>query len=312
MSAGEPSPEQVHRRPRPGPERALTASGRLGRWQGRLRGRAHVLPDFLIIGAARAGTTTLMQHLVRHPDVLRFPNREVHFFDGPRYALGTGWYRLQFPTRREVAEARRAGSPALCGEKSPFYLADPATPARIAEVLPDARFIALLRDPTARAMSHWNIRRRKGVEHRSFESLARGELELLASGRLDELDALDDRFDPGSDDDGSDGTPVTGRHGSYLVRGLYGRQLDRWSSVFPRERILVLESEQLFTQPAVQLERVWRHLGLPPGPVETVHRNKRGYPPEPIDPGVIADVRAFFRPHNARLAGWLGGTPSWD
>lgn len=308
-------------------KRPLTPGGRRGRIAGLLLGRRHLLPDFLIVGAARAGTTTLVEHLSAHPGVLGFPRREVHFFDGPRHDLGLGWYRLQMPTAAARTAAIGAGrGPALVGEKSPFYLADPATPARVAADLPDVRIIALVRDPTARALSHWNIRRRRGAEPRTFDAVAAEELALLEAGRVAELEAVREEGFDDVDDDGTDGdgarqggagrasrAPAEAqRHGAYLVRGLYARQLERWADALPRERILVVQSERLFADPAAELPRVWAHLGLAPAPlVHAAHRNRRAYRSEPADPETIARVRAFFRPTYAELAPWLGRTPDW-
>ncbi len=300
-------------------KRPLTPGGRRGRIEGLLFGGRHVLPDFLIIGAARAGTTTLVEHLAGHPGVLGFPRREVHFFDGPRHALGLGWYRLQMPTAADRRAAIAAGrGPALAGEKSPFYLADPETPARVAADLPDVRCIALLRDPAARAISHWNIRRRRGAEERPFDVVAAAELALLEAGRADELEAFrEESFDDEDEPEGSGGSGRRApgeaqRHGSYLVRGLYERQLLRWEAALPAGRLLVLQSERLFADPASELARVWAHLGLAPAPVVTeAHRNRRALRGEPIDPATIERVRAFYRPTYAGLARWLGSVPDW-
>ncbi|MFO1541573.1 MAG: sulfotransferase domain-containing protein [Chloroflexota bacterium] len=189
------------------------------------------------------------------------------------------------------------------------------------------RVIALVRDPTARALSHWNIRRRRGAEPRTFDAVAAEELALLEAGRIAELEAVRDEGFDDVDDDGADTDPArttadaarrerapaeAQRHGAYLVRGLYARQLERWAAVLPRERILVVQSERLFADPAAELPRVWTHLGLAPAPVvHPAHRNRRAYRSEPADPATIARVRDFFRPTYADLAPWLGRTPDW-
>ena len=96
-------------------------------WGGR-----HLLPDFIIIGAARSGTTHLLGQLNAHPNVLEGP-AETHFFDTHRYAYGMGWYRLRFPGNRARRAAYGEGlHPVLTGESSPSYLAGPNVPARVA------------------------------------------------------------------------------------------------------------------------------------------------------------------------------------
>ena len=101
--------------------------GRKGARQlrGRVLGRGHLLPDFVIIGAARSGTTHLLGQLNAHPNVLEGP-AETHFFDTHRYTYGVGWYRLRFPANRARRDAYAEGlHPVLTGESSPSYLSHP-------------------------------------------------------------------------------------------------------------------------------------------------------------------------------------------
>jgi hypothetical protein len=109
--------------------------GRKGtrRLRGRMLGRTHLLPDFVIIGAARSGTTHLLGQLNAHPNVLEGP-AETHFFDTHRYTYGLGWYRLRFPANRARRDAYGRGlHPVLTGESSPSYLSHPNVPGRCPE-----------------------------------------------------------------------------------------------------------------------------------------------------------------------------------
>ena len=120
-------------------------------------------PNFLVIGAQRAGTTLLHQLLATHPEVyVPFERKELHYFD--RYfERGGHWYAGYFPgaqdNRRYLA----------VGEVTPDYLAHPKAPERIHATLPDCRLIAILRDPVARAFSWYQYSRRNGDEWRPFE-----------------------------------------------------------------------------------------------------------------------------------------------
>lgn len=109
------------------------------------------LPQFVIIGAAKAATTWLTEVLRRQPDVF-MPAPELHFFNR-RWAEGLGWYEAQFA-------AARPGQ--LLGEKSASYLADPEVPGRLAAVLPQARLIVQLRNPVERAYSDYCMLLRRG------------------------------------------------------------------------------------------------------------------------------------------------------
>ena len=133
------------------------------------------LPDFIIIGAARSGTTHLLGQLNAHPNVLPGP-RETHFFDSQRYTYGLPWYRLRFPAVKIRQQAVASGlRPVLTGESSPSYLSHPHAPARVARGVPQARLLVLLRDPAARAASHWAWCLRQCGETRSFRQAVEAE-----------------------------------------------------------------------------------------------------------------------------------------
>lgn len=287
-----------------------------------VQGRGHVLPDFIILGAARAGTTGLLNQLRPHPGVLFCAREELHYFDVEgRWSLGPGSYRRKFPTRDAKKAAKRAGrGPAISGENSPFYLAHPYAPERVKATVPKARLIALLRDPTDRAISHWNWRWNRQQEIRPFAEVVEEELRLLADvppggampagtgglGKATGVKARSAAYARVGNDE------RTQRNRAYLARGIYQEQLQRWHALFPREQLLIVVSERYYADPAGELARVWSHLGLPPGPppepaTKNARRNK-----EALDPAVVARVRAFFQPHNAALEAYLGEPMGWD
>ena len=109
------------------------------------------LPDFLILGAQKAGTTSLHRYLEQHHAVLPPSTKEVHYFD-VQWWRGEKWYRSNFPTARH-RRARRLpdGRPAISGESSPYYLAHPLVPARVKQTIPAVPMIVILRDPIERA-----------------------------------------------------------------------------------------------------------------------------------------------------------------
>ena len=275
-------------------ERAVGRRG-VRRLRGRLLGSRHLLPDFVIIGAARSGTTHLLGQLNAHPNVLPGP-REPHFFDTHRYTYGVGWYRLRFPSSAERSKAATSGlAPVLTGESSPSYLAHPNVPARLARALPDARILVLLRDPALRAASHWAWCLRQCGETRSFRNAV--EAEIGQEG-----------------DDTSIRVPPDRRIGDPLIvkRGLYQQQLERWHSHFPRERLLVIQSERWFEAPIDVMNEVCRFLGLPEqGELPRVMRN-RNKPHDPFDEAVITRLREFYRPWNDRLSSYLDVNLTWN
>jgi hypothetical protein len=238
-------------------------------------------PDFIIIGTQRGGTTSIYRYLCEHPDVGAAFRKEVHFFDH-YYDRGLDWYFAHFP---------RQGEYPLVGEASPFYLVHPAAPERARRAVPATRLIALLRDPVSRAWSHYHHKRKRGLETLSFEEA---------------LDREEDRL-------GADPDPIgmAWRHHSYKARGEYASQLERWFTAFPRERVLVLKSEDFFADPARELAGVHRFLGLSPMiPQQFKPYHLADYPP--LDPATARRLREYFAPHNIRLATLLGRDFGWD
>jgi hypothetical protein len=269
---------------------------RLAATLGQLSAPQRVLPDFLIIGAQRAGTATLYYNLIRHPCVLAALRKEVHFFDLESWR-GLRWYRGHFPTRRAMEAGRRRHGAALTGEATPYYLFHPAAPSRVAATLPAARLIVLLRNPVDRAYSHYQREVRKGRESLSFtEALAR------EAERLEGDDArllADPRY-----------RSVPHRQYSYRSRGVYIRQLRAWTAVFPRDRFLLMESEQLFGDPRRAFADVAAFLGLPEwDPGEFGKFNELHY--TPLAPSLRAELEDFYRPYNMELETFLGRRLSW-
>jgi hypothetical protein len=286
---------------------------RLTRAVGTALGWMHVLPDFLIIGVARGGTTALMSALRGHPQVMPTPARELHYFDSNHLNYGLGWYRRQFPSRlRREAWVLAGHRPAITGENSPFYLAHPDAPARIARDVPEVRLIALLRDPTARAVSHWQLRSRQRLEQRSFTDSVDADLAEIAR----EAEDLSTR-DPALPGEPPDRIRRTGHHRRtryerYVARGLYLPQVQRWHAAFPREQLLILPSERWFREPLPVMREVCRHLGLrAPRRLPPMRRNTWGTP-KPIDSEAVDRLREFYRPHNAALEAYLGARFDWD
>ncbi len=217
-----------------------------GQWNAQQR----VLPDFLIIGAQRCGTTSLHEWLARH-DAVRFPRlgKGVHYFDTASHR-GERWYRAHFPTRRSIDQLRREHGAAAVGEASPYYLFHPAVPERVAALDAEIRFIVVLRDPVSRAWSHYLHEVRRGHEHRTFEAAIKAE-----------ADAVDQV--PASDLGRRGFVSYEHQHHSYVARGRYAEQLARWFDVVGRERGLVLVNHELFASDGSGGKAVLEFLGLP-------------------------------------------------
>lgn len=265
-----------------------------GRW---VSAPARARPDFLVIGAQKSGTTSLHRYLIEHPCIRWANTKEVHFFNNA-YTLGVSWYLAQFPWRWETrAAGRRRGERTAVGEATPEYLFHPRVPARVHAFGPGMRLIAVLRDPVDRAYSQYQMQVRKRGETRTFEEL----LDLEQVELPQELNRID--ADPAYV------SPI-GLRRSYVSRGRYAEQFERWLPLFPREQFLILTSEELSADPPSTVGRVTDFLGLPPWKTGE-HRRWSAGSYEPMAAETRESLARAFEPHNRRLEELLGRTFDW-
>jgi len=264
----------------------------------RLTSRWRVLPDFLILGAQRAGTTSLASHLARHPGVFTTAPKEVHFFD-LHVGRGVDWYRAHFPMRRTCEAVRRRVGGVAVGEATPYYAFHPLAAERAHALVPDARLVFLARDPVDRAASHYHHELRWGFEDAPTFEAALGREEERLAGEETRLRA------------GSIAFSHAHNHHSYFARGLYARQLREWLAHFPRERLLVVGSEALFARPVEGMARVFAFLGLPDVALGEFPRLNALARPD-IDADLRARLAERYRAHNAELYELAGEDLGWE
>jgi hypothetical protein len=256
---------------------------------GRATARARPLPDFLILGAQKAGTTALYAYLRRHPGITGPSWKEVSYFDR-HYARGEAWYRGNFPN---LARARGK----LVGEASPSYLFHPLAPERVKALVPEARLIALVRNPADRAHSHYNHEVALGREPLPFEDALEAEEERLR-GEEERLVA-DPRYF----------SRAWWSH-AYKARGRYADQLERWLAVFPREQLLIVPSDDLGSAPELTHARVLEFLGAAAKPLDAYPRvYERQY--DPMAPETRGRLASEFEEPNRRLYELLGRDLGW-
>jgi hypothetical protein len=227
--------------------RSIRSFGRL------VLGRREPLPDFLCIGAQKAGTTTLYDRLRGHPDLFLPAEKELHYFSR-HFDRPIDWYESHF------ADAR---SGQRTGEVTPYYLFHPEAPRRIAAVRPHVRLIVLLRDPVERALSGYFHSRRLGEEPLDIEAAFAAEAERLQ-------DAERTLALPG-------GEHLSHQCHSYFARSRYEEQLARYLRFFPRAQLLILRSEDFFADPRPAWRAVQEFLGVRPvTPCKPSHRRNAG------------------------------------
>jgi hypothetical protein len=244
-------------------------------------GHGRMLPDFLIIGGAKCGTTSLYDWLSRHPQILPASEKEVHFFDY-NFFRGEDWYRSHFARPLD-------GVDCVTGDGSVSYLSHRWAPERAARLLPHAKLIVVMRDPVDRAYSQFQMSRSEKLEVcESFEEAiawegARLRPELARIARDPRYNSLEFGV------------------WSYLARSRYAEHLERWLDFFPREQFLFLRAEEMFADAYGAIERIDEFLGVPPHRPEQLSHLLDGGKYPPMEESTRSRLTAYFRPHNERL-----------
>ena len=248
-------------------------------------------PDFIIAGVQKGGTSSLYRYLEQHPDTKMPFRKQLHFFDRS-WHRGFKHYQAAFPLRL-FSKGK------ITGEATPYYFIHPRVAERIAQSLPDVKIILMFRNPISRAYSHYQMKKDQG-----WEPLATFEEAIEAEpGRIEpewhKLQA-DPRY-----------YSKTYRNFSYIQRGYYAQFLKEWYKHFPKDQILIMESNEFFADPMGNLRRVYAFLGLPDfQPPSLKAYNSREY--QPINADTRQKLEEMFRPHNEALFELLGRRYDWD
>lgn len=262
----------------------------------RLRtGHLGPLPTFLIIGFGKCGTTELYDRLLQHPNIHPSLRKEVNFFMY-RYDKGIDWYRAHFA----VPPNDEDQTPFAVGEASPGYVLNPFAPQRMTESVPDVKLIVLLRDPVARAYSHYHHRRRLGGE-----PLDTFEAALAAEG--DRMRGERERVYSDPEYIGNFAWYID----SYVTQGIYADYLPQWLDTFPREQLLIVQSESFYRNSTTTLQEIIRFLELPEW-TPPVHQGHKAFAYPPMRPDTKERLREFYIPHNERLFALLGADYGWN
>ncbi|PTX50128.1 sulfotransferase domain-containing protein [Melghirimyces profundicolus] len=233
------------------------------------------LPDFLIIGVMKAGTTSFYSSLIKHPLISSAKKKEIHFFDW-HYHKGMSWYRDHFVKKKEGT---------ITGEASD-YMWPPHVLQRVYKHLPNVKLIVLLRNPVDRAYSHYQMLRNV-TGGMTFEKALEKEEKMVKEGKTKHIVY------------------------SYLDRGKYVEQLQRWLKVYPGNQILVIRSEDYFNNPSESLNQTLNFLGLPTQDIELGYIPNKGIY-TPMNPSTRKRLVNYFRPYNQRLYKLLGRNMDWD
>lgn len=247
------------------------------------------LPSVVIAGVQKGGTTQLFAYLIKHPQLLPGSYKEIDYFS--TFAQrSVAWYRSQFPLRSQV---EKVNGHVL--EASPSYMCTPAAIPRMHAVLPDARIIAVLRDPVSRAFSGYQHAKTRRRDSRTFNQAVDDELRQPAwrpeLGPLVRAGVANMR--------------------RYVERGYYALQIELILNCYPRDQVLILDSGELFANTGATCQRVFEFLGVEPFELQPEKVYNRGYYTEKIDAATADQLREHYRPHDELLAELVGRRFSW-
>ncbi len=256
-----------------------------------------VLPDFIIIGSQKCGTTSLYNYLIQHPCIYRASTKEVGYFD--RYYSGDlSWYRSHFPSSlHKYYRHNILKRPFITGEASTGYIVIPQALRRIAHILPHTKLILLLRNPVDRAYSHYHDTLRGGHEPFSFEDALHQEKARIGHRWKKMLE------------EGVYSLEVD--YYAYLRIGIYIHQVKVLMSLFPREQIIILENEKLSRRPDAVLTQVVSFLELPSWKFSNFERHNSGSYAK-MAGATRARLVEYFQPYNQALYEYLDMQFDWD
>ena len=269
----------------------------LSRYYFSITGPIHLLPNYLIIGAAKSGTSSLYEYLIQHPNVQPASGKEIYFFD-MNYNKGINWYRTFFPLSHQFPKNTLKNS--IVGEATPRYMDHPHAPSRIKKYLPNCKFIILLRNPIDRAYSHWNMMVSHNREELSFEDAIDKE-KKRTNGLFEKME--------------KDSSFYSKEYYwySYLERGLYSKKIKKWFEIFPKNQFLILKSEDLFSKPSEIFHQTQDFLNIPEITLDEFKTARKGaYKNKSIDSNTRKYLSDFFKPYNEELYSLIGKNFAWE
>jgi hypothetical protein len=254
-------------------------------WSSPLR----VLPDLIVIGVVRSGTTSLYHYLSQHPSIVKSAYDELGYFDS-NYKLGLNWYKSFFPSIFEKKKVIQKNKKFMTYDVTPFYIYHEKAPQRIHQILPNSKLILILRNPVDRSYSNYFL----GNQKKKFEEIIADEKKILNKINKNNVDKYYNFV-----------------HTSMLARGFYAEQLENWYKIFSKDQILIIKSEEFATETNKIMNNIFDFLELPQYNIpDNSKKNKIHY--EPMKKETRDDLIEFFRPYNEKLYSLVGRNFNWE
>lgn len=253
------------------------------------------LPDFIVIGAKRCGTTSLYHYLGSHPSIKKSSHDHLGFFDD-NYHLGLQFYRSFFPTIFEKRKYIKETGKFLTYDVTSSYIQHYECAQRIHHLFPQIKLIAILRNPVDRAYSEYNLHLRVNDKMKEFEYYVNQEMIEIEEFEKNNQYVSSKLF--------------TKDQKNYLKKGFYFEQLVPWFDLFPRENIHIISTEQLGMKPNEIMNDIFKFLNIEACQIDTEKKHEKGSYKE-----LSADTRKllqdFFMPKNKKLYGLIEKNFDW-
>ena len=250
---------------------------------------SRVLPNFIIIGTVRSGSTSLYYNLCEHPSIIPAAYDEIGFFDS-NFHLGLNWYRSMFPTEKEMKRIKEKTKFAITGEDTPFYFWKKETVDRITKAIPNSKLIVIFRNPVDRAYSNYYLGIRAGTEKSTFEEAIDEEISFIKNHSFREC---------------------VDRKRSYLSKGFYGKQFEIWEKKFNEKKLHVISTEDMKKQPQETMSKVFKFLEIPEYNIKNPQKQKSVIY-EKMNEDTRKRLLEFYGPHNEELFNKINQRFDWN
>jgi len=260
-----------------------------------LTGLIRVLPDFLVIGAKRCGTTSLFYHLPEHPCISKSPHDNMGFFND-NFHLGVNWYKSFFPTIFTRNKIKSEFGNFLAFDVTTTYMEEESTANNVYQIKPNMKIIVILRNPVDRAYSQYHLNLREKTEKRSFEDAMEENMNELNKESHERYE-IKPKF--------------SAEENNYLKKGLYAQQLRHWLNIFPMESMLILSTEEFESNQQAIYNKIFEFLNISQFEVKNTEKMEKGSYPQ-----MKSETRSllldYFRSHNNELFKLINKKFDWE
>ena len=249
------------------------------------------IPNFIVIGVKRCGTTTLYEQLSEHPCIEKSAHDNLGFFNN-NFELGMNWYKSHFVTNFRKKEIERKYGKFATYDVTSSYIQKKKTAQNIFKTLPNVKLILILRNPTDRAYSEYNQNIIDENESRDFTELIKQEINEIQNMENGNLEFSSDKI-------------------NLVKKGIYEKQISPWLEIFPRKQILIISTEEFGEKTTETYDKIFRFLELPEYKIKNKKRHRKGTY-EAMDDKTRKILDDFYESYNSKLFQKIEETFRWN